>query len=271
MTTYQFNDHLTVTDYLISKGVKFHPETVVIQAQSVLDKSANIKEALAGETTPIFPYCNIEYLVEREFFDSDVQERFHEQKVGVVIHFEYLRRYNYAIVTSFMAMRAGVNSSIYPVKIELDNESTDEYLSHEDYETSLEIPDSIRKEISIEACKNLAAYGLVAFYLIHNRQTLEISGYSRQVKRRVEQKTGKKPSAHYILLNETRIERELAQKRVGKKRGAVTLRRGFFFTQPDTHPLAQFAGKTFWSPAIVKAGAENKIYRVSQGATESED
>lgn len=109
----------------------------------------------------------------------------------------------------------------------------------------------------------------LVFALIHRKRDeveVEEVKLARGIRRRAKKVLGTEPSNHYSIkiIDLRPIQRRGAHGGKGTTKKVQTIqRRGYFFTQPDSHPLPQFAGKTFYSPPLGgKAKSGQAIYKI---------
>lgn len=260
-----FYGHRTVTDFLISKGVKFHPQTVVIEADEVEAVNSNVErdEVLATRSRPIFDYQAIE-----QVFDGEVGKL--AMLTYVIWHHEsHLAEFrvfcsmwgNTQAIGNGMYLRY-TNDGFLDKEFALNNGGSEIALS------PLTIPGDFLWNDNYQIFGRSVFFAQRVFHQIHDKCEVEQVEFSRQVRRATERKTGKKPSNYYSIRNIKKTRKQYpASNNTGAKHAKheAHLVRGHFLTHPDNHPLPQFAGKTFWVSAHQRgAGANGKqvIYRV---------
>lgn len=259
-----FYGHRTVTDFLISKGVKFHPQTVVIEADfgGLISPDAVLGITPSEQRTrPIFDYQAIEVIFQ------DKQEK-RATLYYVVWNSETLQAHICVFHIGAHDVRLGIKNLI----LQYDKEG---YVPHDEkafgwFPLDLEQFKPLLFEELYGADLPISAYlyALNVFSFIHEGYEVEAVEFPRQARRATERKTGKKPSNYYSLRNIKKTRKQYpASNSTGVKhtKHEAHLVRGHFLTHPDSHPLPQFAGKTFWVSAHQRgAGTNGKqvIYRV---------
>lgn len=256
----------TVTDFLIAKGVGFHPETVILECDEYDDANPPVKygDAVRGHCRPIFDHQVIEQIGK----DS-------EGRVGRAIYVKWLPESNHMLFFSFFVRKKLIACSTafivthYELETEADAKVKAAALAEENFH--LELPRDVYPIIDANDMREDSIFALMVFYCIHEKFEFEEVEFPREIQRKVERRTGKKPSNHYSLRTIKSIRKQYPVKDStssadnNRAKAEAHLVRGHFLTQPDTHPLPQFAGKTFWVPAHQRGAGTNEkkiIYRI---------
>jgi hypothetical protein len=260
-----FFGYRTVTDLLINKGVGFHPETVIIEVDDIDPAKPPIKysDSITGPSRPCFDYQVIEQVKPHMGI-----------KVGRAIYVKWLAETRHVLFRSFLLINdiIACSPSWMVLNFDLTGEPEKERkeLAMSDANMELVLPGIAKPIMTPEEQRSDAVFTLMVFNMIHEKYEIEEVEFTRQVRRQAERKTGKKPSNHYSLrtIKHVRKQYPASDKNntpAAKPSREAHLVRGHFLTQPDNHPLAQFAGKTFWVPAHNRGAGTNEkkiIYRV---------
>ena len=265
----------TFADQLIVDGFKMSPETTIVDAKPVFDQHFNDPEILGfayERCLPPFNHCFVEF--DRDIDDADgaycvwdvdarilaVQPvKWHDYSDLIIKPVEYITPHSRIPAVSFQedgtwSGKIEFSNPIFefcPVSIsnqqKVDTRATDDY-------------------------RTLILEVLSVFGLIHKRAEVQLIKYSRQVRRQLERKTGKKPSPYYVIgtlfIKPGQRRRTYPLKHpVGDPRDLREhLVRGHFRINTPDHKLPQMAGKTFWIPAHTRGSNENgvkeKIYKI---------
>ena len=257
--------HRTFTDFLVRKGVGFHPQTVILEADEIEAVNSNVErdEVLAARSRPIFDYQAIEKVF--EFKDLKLATL-----VYVIWHHEsHLAEFRVFCSTGGKTEAIGNGMHLRYTKdgfldkeFALNNGGTEIALS------PLPIPDDFLWNANIQIFGRTVYFAQKVFNQIHDKCEVEQVEFSRQAQRQTQRKTGKKPSNHYRIRNIKLNRKQYVGKTITptiRAKSDAHLVRGHFLTHPDSHPLPQFSGKTFWIPAHTRGvGKDNKqtIYRI---------
>jgi hypothetical protein len=259
-----FYGHRTVTDYLIAKGVGFHPQTVILEATEIDNDPPKLySEAMDGRIRPPFDYQTIEMVQDNDEYGKAgrlIYVTWHpDQQEMQLVSFRITREFNI------------VSPQMWRVPLDADgNMDTSKKISQapgQDFYLPIEFMPRLEKE----DMQWDTIFAMLVFNCIHEKFEIDEVEFPRQARRLTERKTGKKPSNYYSIRN---IKRQRKQYPVSdstssagssRAKSEAHLVRGHFLTQPDNHPLPQFAGKTFWVPAHQRGAGTNEkkiIYRV---------
>ncbi|PSN80988.1 hypothetical protein C8B47_03675 [filamentous cyanobacterium CCP4] len=259
----EFIGHATVTDYLIAIGVKFHPETVILQVDDIDDPLPPIPylDAIKGKCRPIFKYQAIEQILKIP----------NHPTLGRVVYVVSDIETHTASLTAFNAIEGltatGENSMIANFTKDgylCQDENLGEYIDVNSI--GLELPWYVRQEIDNRNASEDAIFALMVFNVINEGYDIEEVEFPRNYRRRVQKKTGKTPSNHYRVRNIKRTrKRYQSSSNSAQAKRPEHLVRGHFRHVED-HPLEQFNGD-WWIPAHTRGGESDKpkskpIYRI---------
>lgn len=260
-----FYGYRTVTDYLIAKGVGFHPQTVILEATEIDNDPPKLyTDAMDSRVRPPFDYQTIEMV--KENVDG-------VGKAGRLIYVTWLPEQQEMQVLSFRVTREFdiVSPQMWRVPLDADGcLDTSKRISTAPQQ-DFTLPINFMPVLEKEDMQWDTVFTMLVFNCIHEKFEIDEVEFPRNARRLTERKTGKKPSNYYSIRN---IKRQRKQYPVSdstsgaasnRTKAEAHLVRGHFLTQPDTHPLPQFAGKTFWIPAHNRGAGTNEkkiIYRV---------
>lgn len=258
----------TFCDWLVNRGVDFHPDTVIVDATKhkaldryptkffEVDTDYNNDARLTdfsthnfGNITPIFGSMFIEAI-------SDGIPPLPKLRFGFQCAYfaSSSARYGELILKAYDDWR-GLVSTTDTIRVTIDDDG--------ELVDILRLPNSTQthiaqRELPFQQTKLYLWMFFNALAVFHQRKEIELVDYSRQKRRRIERKTGKAPSPYFRILDAS----DKPQKRYAGS-GASTGRtlekahivRGHF-RHTENHPLEQFNG-TFWIPSHMKGKGDD--------------
>lgn len=251
----------TFADWLVNRGFRFHPDTVIVDATTWyhhIVRIANDKPSVASKITrelfnqtskPVFDHMVIEmggqwacYLINDTGADVPIY-------TGIV----------------FTASASGVDGISHGNAFSINFDKDGKPLlpiNHPDY-VMMEFAENniLPPVLSSRIDDDLVSIGLCVLCplaLMHQKNPVELVTYKRQKRRYIARKTGKEPSPYFRLINVGGVDRRIQYSDPlppVKRNLPVHAVRGHIRHVED-HPLEQFNG-TFFIPPHTRGQAKN--------------
>jgi hypothetical protein len=277
----------TLADWLMVKGVEFHPNTVILDGTAFMEQTGESGASVDGfRSTPIFDYLFVEFGHRAVYFMKDTAIAFirynktkGDKRYGIpdtppTVEVSYARFLEFSPNGLFLRTKNGIGDI-------LDKE--DNCLTYK----GLNLFHSLEHKGFIVvngAFLNSSGYPeddrdfFIEFFLMHAlaiiaqchlKRPIELIDYPPKSLQRIKRERGKEPSPFFMLkidstVAEKRYKNPPNKKDVSEKMELpMTWIRGHFMVHPANHPLPQFAGRTFWVPAHTRG--DNEIGEVQKG------
>lgn len=264
----------TLCDWLYQRGILFPPTTVIVQANAVAQW---LQERTTRETelhlrdyqdVPDIPpfdtmFVEFEHPVDKVDFGLYVSTK--ETKVGfgeTTYHaVGYSNRYG------------SVGISYYAIEIRYDQQGL--FISAERLHTPYRSPFQLTVPSHRFAGEGLeVAYNnfwhtiFFAMQHFHRKREFELVDYLPKYLRREQKMRGKAPSPYFRILDSSGVAKRYPSSGKTMTQNTMPLHRvrGHFRRNSDEHPIAHFAGRTFWIPAHERGnrtmGTRDAHYRI---------
>ncbi|MEL7432334.1 MAG: hypothetical protein AAFN11_00145 [Chloroflexota bacterium] len=253
MHKHNFQGYATGADYLVAQGVNFNPDTVILTVHPDAYWDMEYSKSIEMRCRPIFMNQIIEQIVTVE-----------DVPLLRAIYVTFEPDDNTALMTNFNANdRAWIAGQTAGIQL-----SPEGYIEQDE----IHVTDNIYTPLNTQPVMNKAqiiedvVFALAVFATIHDGYEIEEVKLPRQYRRRIERKTGKKPSNHYHLrhIKNTRKRYQLTGSSSDSKRPQHLVRG--HFRHVENHPIQHFNGD-YWIPSHIRGGDKSTqkskpVYRI---------
>lgn len=268
--------HQTMADEIINAGYGLHQNTVVIHSPALGD---NDFDAETCRCQPVFDYtfvqvsgASIESLEHVGYWVGRLEDT-HAYYVQGFLQTQTRNQFRYwkrPLILEFTTDGYLENVLFAPFDVEPDSPNFEPL---DDLYRRVQTAINQTKESNFIDFDNPRHYMMIftplyAFHLMHQKAEFELVTQPRNVSRRIERKTGKKPSPYFeIRVTPNRVihQSESRGNRVGGKKSPHAVR-GHFVTYTDEAPLFGHWTGTLFRKAHVRGGessmVKHKDYRI---------